>query len=204
MIYFDAIKKNNFSILKKNIYILSFFFLINSCGLITVNGSFQGLYSYFKNTKTKYPNLFVQYNDSFTNYRLSNNGNSKIILITGIELNKCLSQHSSSIVYIWSPNCRSKFCPSLEMLQRKCNDKQIELYIVAETFDVKMIQQKHKITRMLFGINTEYYKTNLTLLYLPKFIKEMEKANKKDNTYNRLFYFKNGQFIKSVFVIEDL
>ena len=90
------------------------------------------------------------------------------------------------------------------MLQRKCNDKQIELYIVAETFDVKMIQQKHKITRILFGINTDYYKTNLTPLYLPKFIKEMEKANKKDNTYNRLFYFKKGQFIKSVFVIEDL
>lgn len=190
--------------MKKNLSILFFYLFINSCGLITINGSFQGLYSYYKSTKSKCPNLFVKYNDSIINYNLRNKDNLRIILITGIELNKCLSKHNNSVVYIWSPNCRSKFCPSLDILQKKCNDTQLELFIVSETFDVNMIQQKHKTIKMLFGINTEYYKTNLTSRYKPKFLKELEKANKKDNTFNRLFYFKNGEFIKSVFTIEDI
>lgn len=190
--------------MKKILFILFFYFCISSCGLITINGSFEGLYSYYKSTKTKCPNLFIHYNDSVVNYNLSNNNDSQIVLINGIELNKCLNNFNNSVVYIWAPNCRSKFCPSLEILQKKCNNKQIKLFIVAETFAVNMLKQKHYSVKTLFGINTKYYKTNLTSKYRKKFIKDLKKTNKKEDTYNRLFYFKNGQFIKSVHEIEDL
>lgn len=196
--------KSNFNIMKKTIFILSSFFFINSCGLISINGSFQGLYSYYKNTKSKRPNLFIEYHDSATNNNLNNDNDSQIVLVTGPELRKCLSVFNNSVVYIWSPKCKSKFCPSLDILQEKCNRKKIELFIVAETFDVNMLSQKHKSVKTLFGINTKYYKTNLTFKYRMKFIKDIEKNQKKDVTYNRLFYFKKGKFIKSVHEIEDL
>jgi hypothetical protein len=89
-------------------------------------------------------------------------------------------------------------------LQRKCNEKQIELFVVAETFDINMLEQKHKTVKRLYGINTQYYKTNFTAWYRPKFLKDMQEAAEKDKTFNRLFYFKNGLFIKSVHEIENL
>jgi hypothetical protein len=172
--------------------------------LTAINGSFNGMYSYYKKTKTEKPNLFSKYNYSAKNDELNKINDSTIVLITGLELNKLLKTVNNAVVYMWSPNCKSRFCPSLDILKRKCNEKQIELFVVAETFDINMLEQKHKTVKTLYGINTQYYKTNFTSWYRPKFIKDMQEAAEKENTFNRLFYFKNGQFIKSVLEIKEL
>ena len=190
--------------MKKLIFIFCLYLTINSCGLIAINGSFQGLYSYYKKTKIEKPNLFVRYNDSIKRQELNKSFDSTIVLITGVELNKLLKTVNNAVVYMWSPNCKSRFCQSLEILQRKCNEKQIELFVVVETFDINMLEQKHKTVKTLYGINTQYYKTNFTAWYRPKFIKDLQETKEKENTFNRLFYFKNGQFIKSVLEIKEL
>ncbi len=191
--------------MKKLIYIFCLLFFFTSCsGLITINGSFQGLYSYYKKTKAVKPNLFVPYNDTAKKHTLNKSNDSTIVLITGGELNKLLKTFNNAVVYMWSPKCKSRFCPSLDVLQQKCDERQIELFVVAETFDINMLQQKHKTVKTLYGINTDFYKTNFTSFYRPKFIKDMQKAKEKDDTINRLFYFKNGQFIKSVHEIKEL
>ena len=190
--------------MKKLIFIFCLYLTINSCGLIAINGSFNGMYSYYKKTKNEKPNLFVNYNDTTLKYNSKQNNDSTIVLITGIELNKLLKTVNNAVVYMWSPNCKSRFCPSLDILKRKCNEKQIELFVVAETFDINMLEQKHKTVKTLYGINTQYYKTNFTAWYRPKFIKDLQEAKEKENTFNRLFYFKNGQFIKSVLEIKEL
>jgi hypothetical protein len=172
--------------------------------MISTNVTFQGLYSYYKKTKTEKPDLFAQYKYSAKNDELNKINDSTIVLITGLELNKLLKTVKNAVVYMWSPNCKSRFCPSLDILQRKCNEKQIELFVVAETFDINMLEQKHKTVKTLYGINTQYYKTNFTAWYRPRFIKDMQEAAEKDKTFNRLFYFKNGLFIKSVHEIENL
>ena len=70
----------------------------------------------------------------------------------------------------------------------------MDLYIVAEYYDLEQMELSHKITRPIFGIDTEYYRTSLTKKYITKFLEDMKLDS---NTYNRYFYFKNGVFIKS-------
>ena len=90
------------------------------------------------------------------------------------------------MVFIWRPNCHGKYCLSPEIVQRVCDEKGIELFVVAEYFDNEKISISYDIKRPVFGIDVNYYKCNQTSKYLAKFKFDLTGKNTE-----------NGEFINS-------
>lgn len=172
--------------------------IISSC---TIKGSFRGLYSYYKTTNRESPDLLRKAKPDSVCYYTNENGNSKVIIVTGLDIKKCISKSKEALVYIWRPNCSSQICLPLEIVQNYCNSKNIDLFIVAEYYDSKKMQIKWNIKRPIYGIDTKYYRTSLTKKYLERFLKDLEIKTISEDTY---LYFKNGEFSKSGESIYDI
>jgi hypothetical protein len=119
-----------------------------------------------------------------------------------IELKKCIIQSQEAVLYIWSPRCKGKHCYSLDLLQAYCNKKKIDLFIVAEYYDLYLMNQKYNIDKPIFGIDTKFYKTDVTSQYLHKFVFDLTQQHQ--NYIGKFFRFQDGNFINSIESIDSL
>lgn len=167
-------------------------FLFSSC---SINGNFKGLYSYYKKSYKQDKNLFVNSDEIKKLCELTND--KKVIIIKGTEIKKCLEKTGKSIVYIWGPICKSKNCYPLSIVQSYCDLKKIDLFIIAEYYDIEQMKVSHNIKKPIFGIDTKYYKTNRTQKYLQKLYQELNINLQKNAPEHRYLLFDNGKYIKS-------
>lgn len=167
------------------------------CTACSINGTFQGLYSYYNITKSESSNLLIKLPKSISICKIKNNESVKVYLVNGKELKECINNLENALVYIWSPKCTGRFCYSIELIQK--ND--IDLFIVSEYYDSRAMQKFYKIDKPLFGIDTEFYKSNLTSIYLKKFIEDL--TNQEIPKVN-FYKFKSGNLIKSFNSIDDV
>lgn len=126
---------------------------------------------------------------------------TRVYLTNGKELKECMAAFDDAIVFIWQPYCHGQFCYSLNALQERCSEKHIELYIVAEYYDNAKMKMNYTINRPIYGIDTKYYKTNLTSKYLSKFLVELTGTDQMKGNFVR---FKKGEFSSSFKSIEEL
>lgn len=124
-----------------------------------------------------------------------------IIIMNGIELKSCLSLKRKSLVYIWQPNCHGKFCYSLKMIQDFCNQKNYDFFVVAEYYDLTAMKTQTSLTNSIIGIDTKYYKTNLTNKYLRKFLTDLTNSS---DVYNNFFLFEKGIYMKSLNTMDEV
>lgn len=178
---------NNKNIITLLLVLITFF----SC---SINISFQGLTSYYNKTKSESPNLLIKLKDSATLCDTEYTDSIKIIVTDGRRLRNCIKQYDNLIIYFWSPRCKSKSCLSLESIQNYCYENGIELFIVAEYYDSNYMRINYNLKRPILGIDTKYYRTNLTSKYLKLFIYDL--TSTKD-IYEDYLYFNNGKYIKS-------
>lgn len=116
------------------------------------------------------------------------------MILNGKELKNCINAFEKTIIYIWRPNCSSSLCLPLETIQKVCNTNNIELFIIAEYYDYKKMNYYYSIQRPIFGIDIHYYKSDLTQVYVSKFIFDI--IGKKENIKNDFFFlFNNGQLV---------
>jgi len=193
--------------MKKTLLLLSLilsFFIITSC---SINGSFQGLFSYYKTTNNENKVTFIKSTENNTCCNIEYDSTT-IVIINGTELKKCLSQNGITLVYIWSPRCNSAKCYPLFLLQDLCTQKNIELLVVAEYYDTQQMTKNHNLIRPIFGIDTKYYKSNLNTRYLNLFLRdlliEVNHTTLKKIKYNNFFYFRNGIYVKSFNEIQEI
>ena len=171
------------------------------CAGCSIQGTFQGLYSYYSRTKSKNPDLLIK-PDTFTSIcGISKPDSPRVYLINGIDLKNCLKDKEKVLIYIWAPKCKGRFCYSLNSLQAKCDLKGISLFIVAEYYDSKLMQVNYKTEKPIFGIDVGYYNSNRTSQYLSKFIYDL---TFKENMTGRFIYLENGLFKKSFEAIEEI
>lgn len=182
---------------KNYIFFIVIICLCNSC---SIKGSFRGLYSYYQKTKSQKPDLLVKPTQVIC--EIKNTDIPKVYVINGKELLECLKSYPESIVYIWASRCRSKFCYPLNIIQQKCDKKNIALFIVAEYYDGELMDINYKIKKPIFGIDTEYYNTNLTSSYVSKFIYDLTFIKKTNDS--RFLYFVNDTFKKSFDDINEI
>lgn len=171
-------------------------------GLISckIEGNLKGLFSNYKNTKSLSPNLIVS--SDKTSYCDSTFLDSNlVVLINHSELLECIQRHDNSIVYIWKPNCHGNYCYSPKLIQQKCKEHKITLFLVAEYFDSEKMSFNYHIEKPILGIDTHYYKTNLTSKYLKRFILGL---TNQENIHNDFLRFKNGEFIESFQFIDSI
>ena len=174
------------------------FILFSSCA---IKGNFEGLYSYYNRVKSRNPALFVnaESDSSFCNREQLKAG--KVYIVTGSRLRECLKNKKFGIVYIWGPKCSSKMCLPLELIEQKCNNMKIDLFVVAQYYDSESMSLKYNLKSPILGIDTNYYNSNLTSNYLPKFIQEL---TFKKGIEDKFLFFVDGTFLKSNNSIDDI
>lgn len=171
---------------------------LNSC---SINGSFQGLYSYYDKTKSKDPDLLVKPSAINPLCQLKQSSPPKILVVNGASLKTCINTAEKAVVYIWSPKCKSKNCYPLDLLQQKSNTGNINLFIVAEYYDSELMGLNYEIDRPIYGIDIDYYNSSLTSKYLPLFLKDLT-ATTVPKT--RFLYFENGELKRTFNEIREL
>lgn len=82
-------------------------------------------------------------------------------------------------------------------MQSYCDLKKIDLFIIAEYYDIEQMKVSHNIKKPIFGIDTKYYKTNRTQKYLQKLYQELNINLQKNAPEHRYLLFDNGKYIKS-------
>ncbi len=170
-------------------------FVITSC---TIRGSFQGLYGYQNREVKKNKFLFIN-----TDNCDSINGNkgklSNLGLITkGETIRKCLALNTKNIIYIWGSKCKSKVCFPLTNIQKYCDEKGIDLFVLAEYYDAADMGINYQLAKNIIAVDTKFYNSNLTNNYLASFFNEIDdKIDFSKNNNNRYLYFENDKFLKS-------
>jgi hypothetical protein len=126
---------------------------------------------------------------------------SKVYLVNGTTLKQCIGDKKDVVLYIWKPACQGKLCYSLNALQEKCKATHKALFVVAEYYDGERMAVHYNIERPIFGIDVNYYNTNLTSKYLPKFLYDLTAQKAVTGS---LIYFKDGNFVRSYSSIDSL
>ncbi len=97
----------------------------------------------------------------------------KIYAINGKQLREFISKSDTSVVYIWAPKCHSSVCISLLSCQKYCSDNNYDLVVVAEYYDMEMMELQNHSKSPIFIANHQYYNKR----YCPKltklFLKEL-------------------------------
>lgn len=155
-----------------------------------IQGDFKGLYSYYDATYNKNPGLFVQADAAHCDATNDN----KVHLINGRDLKKCLNNANKSLVYIWSPKCSSRVCIPLETVQQYAITHNLELFIAAEYYDIEMMNKIYKTKKPLYGIDTEYYQSNVTKKYLSRFLTDLSVP---DTITDRYLFFEGKNYSHS-------
>lgn len=179
--------------------ILFSFFLIlvlNSC---KINGNFKGLYSYYDSSKAKKPNLFVKTDFNTPICKLQPKELPQVHLINGLQLKSCLEKNDTTLVYIWTPQCKSKVCYPLNVIQEEAKKHNTELFIVAEYYDADLMDRSYTIEHPILGIDTKYYNSNLTTTYLTAFKKDLGCDDLKNQ--GRYILFCKGRIVK---ILDDI
>ena len=182
-------------------YIYIIFITITSCGF---NASFQGLYSYYNKTKEEIPELLIQQKNIDSICSKTSKKVKSIYIVNGNTLKRCLQREEKSIVYVWGPNCKSKICYPLELIQSFCEKEGYSLYILAEYYDVKQMKLNHELDRNILAVDTEFYRTNLTVKYLNRFFKDVDQNLNYDDTMNRYLLFERDVFKSDLNSVYDL
>jgi hypothetical protein len=165
--------------------------LFSSCGLIHFEPTINGLYSRYDKTNEAYPGLLVKTDTTTTVCNLQYTEEPKVYVVNGLQLKECLSNHDDAIVYIWDAHCTSKECYSPSLLQKYCDKKNVELYVVTEYYDGADLVQFYEINRPIFGIDTKYYKADFIEKYVARFEADL---NAEDKETGRMLYFKKGEY----------
>ncbi|HLP96023.1 MAG TPA: hypothetical protein VK168_18400 [Saprospiraceae bacterium] len=166
---------------------IAFFLLLFTCANCSIKGSFQGLYSYYDKTKLKAPNLIQKPTLPLCN--LIQQDTPVIFAINGIDLKDCVKNFEKSVVYIWKPKCSSEICISPKELQRFCDTKNIELFIVAEYYDYGNMTLNFPTKRPIFGVDCQYYSSHLTKKYISMFLSDL--IDRKTQYQENQFYLFN-------------
>ncbi len=150
-----------------------------------------------------YPSDFaIQGLESGYTFNIKNS--NSVIVLNGLNLKNEIKEINHVIVYNWSPNCKSKICPSLSLIQNNCEELGFELFVVAEYYDDFMMSKNYSIKNSLLGIDTKYYKCDLTSFYFNRFYNDLTDKKYNSKSKHRFLYFFKGDFIKSFDSFDEL
>lgn len=170
--------------------LIAFYLLLTAC---SIHGNFEGLYSYYKQTKEKTPALLVDTDTTMHICSLVNAGTPKVYIVNGSQLKNCIKENDV-VVYIWRPRCTGAACYSLNLIQKKCDALHKDLFIVAECYDSELMGMNYNIKRPILGIDTRHYHSDVTSRYLSRFLHDL---TSKENITGRVLFFQKGVFVRS-------
>jgi len=166
-----------------------------------VKGNLAGLYGYYSKTIAQKPELFVMHLSEAEICGLRNSSIPKIAIIKGADIRQCVVDEEDAIIYLWAPKCKSPFCIPINLAQQQCTLRKATLFIVAEYYDFDKMDELYNTERPIFGIDVDYYRSNLTSKYVKRFISDLAT---KDIEPARFIRFHKGQIVGAGPTIQDL
>ena len=159
------------------------------------------MYSYYDKTNKQFPELLVSTKASEPVCNIAVTSTPKIFIVNGKQIRDCMTKSNHAVFYFWKPLCTSELCYAVDVVQRECSKKNIDLYIVAEYYDGKTMQKRYTIDHPIFGIDTKYYRSSFCDTYVPRFIEDITGAPIRNIKFVE---FKNGSIGRKFERLEDL
>ncbi len=186
--------------MSKNIVYIIIVIFFSSCIITTI----PGFYSGYSELPEQEKNNIVFTEPDFDICNLQNDG--KIYAINGTQLRNCILKEPKSLVYIWSPNCQSEYCYSVDLVQEFCEKNGFAFFLISEYYDIEKLKvDKSKLKQYpMFSINEKYYKTRYCNRYSTLFKKDIlsDQIFKRDYKFSRYFIFENGKLQSTSFQIK--
>lgn len=186
--------------MSKNIVYIIIVIFFSSCIITTI----PGFYSGYSELSEQEKNNIVFTEPDFDICNLQNDG--KIYAINGTQLRNCILKEPKSLVYIWSPNCQSENCYSVDLVQEFCEKNGFAFFLISEYYDIEKLKiDKSKLKQYpMFSINEKYYKTRYCNRYSTLFVKDLlsDQIFKRDYKFSRYFIFENGKLQSTSFQIQ--
>lgn len=176
--------------MKKFFTLFSLLFLLNSCGLIVMNG-----------LSDDYNKLNEQQKEMVVSFRPNlPTDENKIYVINAPELKTELKKYPKALVYTFANACSSEFCKPLYFYENwaKRNDYKIFLIMASYANIEETLSQNCK--NQLYVIDSNYYGNGPFGKHVTCFDNELQglDRNAKDKTVGNLFFFENGEFVKNL------
>jgi hypothetical protein len=177
-------------------------FAISITSSCVIDGSFRGLYSYYEVTKSEHPNFIQKPGAGLC--ELTSGDSIIVYKINGSELKNCLRSEPKSLVYFWDPNCGAPFCVPPNFAQEYSTEKNLELFIVATYYDYSKMAINYDLVRPVFGVDTEFYRTNLTDRYMKRFREDLFNVELIEEENPRFVLFQSDSLIATSQDLEEL
>ncbi|WP_233559666.1 hypothetical protein [Taibaiella sp. KBW10] len=167
---------------------------LSSCVILDTPGFHSG---YKKlNASDKQQIHFVTETKDFCNIQ----NDKKIYAVTADLFLDCIKDKDITLVYFWSAHCGSEVCILLSAAQAYCDQRNYNLYVVSEYYDLPATLLQNKTRNPILSVNHLYYKTD----YCPKYTRRFRKAiagaaaiSKDELRFSRFYFFKGSKFIKA-------
>ena len=167
---------------------------LNGCIITNTPGFYNG---YKKLTRTeKEKVIFLE--DSSIIRNLTNKG--QIVAINGRQLLTYAKELDSLLIYRWGPHCSAEFCILISSCQEYCNSKNYELVVVAEYYDMEIMNGQNTADLPIFIPNHKYYGKYYANSLNKRFYEDLL-ANKNqvyDSGNGRYILLSHGEMVKQM------
>lgn len=197
--------------MKNLLFTLSYLCLLTAC---SIQGSFQGLTSYYDRTARDSSIVYVpfeSYHQPFDSTVAFDSTMTKsdpgvVVIANGKELRSILAPNRTSVVYLWSPRCKSDLCYSIRAIEELVKERDFDLYVVAEYYDAEKMKEVHPQHHPILGIDVKYYHTDYTSKYLRLFLEDLtlDQFEKQRNEKINFLVFEGYQYVKNIVSLEEL
>lgn len=134
-------------------------------------------------------------NDTLTDS--PNDGN--IYAVSASQLHSLIKRYPQSMVYLWTPSCPGNTCFSLSAIQQQCNERGLELFVVATSFYEIFSQNTVLIKHPVVITNERIYKKSsfedATRQFVQELLGEKNYNNLADSLWIGRFVFREGEFV---------
>ena len=161
---------------------------------------FKGLLSYYNQTKALAPELMKKPSKDICH--LIHEDKPIVYVVNAHQLKECLTNIDNAIIYEWSANCKSSVCIPLNLAQSFAEKNNLELFVVAEYYDLNAMNRMYTLKRPIFGKDIDFYSTNFTHRYNYMFYTELFGFSLETET-GRFHYVEKGEWKASYHSLND-
>ncbi|MES2513804.1 MAG: hypothetical protein V4580_06640 [Bacteroidota bacterium] len=167
--------------------------LVSGCIIVNTPGFYNG----YKKLSDEEKKSVVLLKDDDSISQLKKD--TTIYAINGKQLKNCLAANDTSVVYLWGPRCSSVSCILISSCQDYCTQRSYKLYVVADYYDIEMMNAQNKANTPLLIANHIYYNRYYAGKLNSAFTSDLLNGTtlRGREQYNRFLFFKGDEFIFS-------
>ena len=134
--------------------------------------------------------------DELSIEHLRNEG--QVVAINGKQLRTFAKETDSLLIYVWAPNCSGEACILISSCQDYCNSKDYELAVVAEYYEMTVMNRQNVADIPILIANHNYYGKYFPKSNNKRLIKDLLADTKQelDLKDGRYLLFSRGEIVK--------